>query len=132
MRNYLVAMGFRIVGFPVSVWLLLNGFVVLGAALAVAATVVPSIAVVIANAVDRRGTSTQAATPVSPVQGLGPATGPAATGPGAGPGPEHPPSAAGLQIPGTVVASRETPYPHAPGGRRDEGTGAGHGRREAS
>lgn len=126
MRNYLVAMGFRIVGFPVSVWLLLNGFVVLGAALAVAATVVPSIAVVIANAVDRRGTSTGSATPVSPVQGLGPAARP--TGPG--PGPEHPP-VAGEQIPGTVVASRETPYPHGPGGTRDEG-GAGHGRREAS
>ena len=72
MRNYLLAMGLRIVGFPVSVWLLLNGFVALGVVLAVFATVVPSIAVVIANAVDRRGTSTQDATPVSPVQGLGP------------------------------------------------------------
>jgi hypothetical protein len=126
MRNYLVAMGFRIVGFPVSVWLLLHGFVVLGAALAVCATVMPSIAVVVANAVDRRGTSTEAATPVSPVQGLGPAPG-QGTEDTAGPAPT-----AGDEITGTVVASHETPYPPGAAGDEPDGAAGTHDRREAS
>jgi hypothetical protein len=105
MRNYLIAMGVRIVGFPVSVWLLLNGFVVVGALLAACATVMPSIAVVIANAVDRRGTSAEDAAPVSPVQGLGPGAGTTDPGPRRSTSPDEQP------IPGTVVSSRETPYP---------------------
>jgi hypothetical protein len=128
MRNYLVAMGFRIVGFPVSVWLLLHDFVVLGAALAVCATVMPSIAVVIANAVDRRGTSTQDATPVSPVQGLGPSPHPAEE--------DAPPTGraptAGDQIPGTVVASHETPYPRRAEEAPGDGAAGPDDRREAS
>lgn len=129
MRNYLLAMGFRIVGFPVSVWLLLHGYVILGVALAVFATVVPSIAVVIANAVDRRGTSSQDATPVSPVQALGPVASPVDDRT-----PEGPAPARAEEIHGTVVSSRETPYPNGgpeetrrPGARRDD-----HGGREAS
>lgn len=123
MRNYLLAMGLRIVGFPVSVWLLLNGYLVLGVVLAVFATVIPSIAVVIANAVDRRGTSTQGATPVSPVQGLGPGAGaPPEQAPGGGPTPP------GEQIRGTVVSRSETPYPRAAGGGPAPGGGpADHG-----
>lgn len=123
MRNYLLAMGLRIVGFPVSVWLLLNGFVALGVVLAVFATVVPSIAVVIANAVDRRGTSTQDATPVSPVQGLGP--GPVVPDEAPGPTPSR-----AEEIRGTVVSSRETPYPHGDGHHGGDAGGDGH--REAS
>ncbi|GGK74896.1 hypothetical protein GCM10011509_24450 [Ornithinimicrobium pekingense] len=124
MRNYLVAMGLRIAGFPVAVWLLLNGYVALGVVLAVLATVIPSIAVGVANAVDRRGTSTQDATPVSPVQGLGPA--PRATE--ETPAPSEP---RGEQIRGTVVSSRETPHsdPASPG---RHGPADADGHREAS
>lgn len=118
MRNYLIAMGVRIVGFPVSVWLLLHGFVAVGVVLAAGATIMPSIAVVIANAVDRRGTSAEEASPVSPVQGLGPAS--PVPGPGtagrAAPPPAEP-------ITGTVVSSRDTPYPpvRPPAGPHDSG-----------
>ena len=120
MRNYLLAMGLRIVGFPLSVWLLLNGYLVPGIVLAAVATVIPSVAVVIANAVDRRGTSVAASTPVSPVQGLAP---PPTGGPAperadrAAPGPTDP-------IAGTVVSRHETPYPpraEDPRAQEDEG-----------
>ena len=131
MRNYLIAMGVRIVGFPIAVWLLLHGFVVVGALLAAGATVMPSIAVVIANAVDRRGTSTQDAAPVSPVQGLGPAAQPADPG-GSVPTQDE-------AIPGTILSSRDTPYrgPEGdagpgPADDRDQGGGGDDERREAS
>jgi len=54
MRNYLVAMGFRTVAFPLGVWALASGWLVVGWALAIAALLLPSIAVMLANAVDRR------------------------------------------------------------------------------
>ena len=128
MRNYLIAMGVRIVGFPVSVWLLLHGFVVLGVVLAAGATVMPSIAVVVANAVDRRGASSEDAAPVSPVQGLGPA--PDRDGQA-----DAPPAQRDETITGTVVSSHDTPYPTprqgGPDAGPDEGA-TGHPDREAS
>ncbi len=57
-RHYLWAMGFRTVAFPLAVWALVSGWQVVGWILAGAAVVLPSIAVMIANAVDVR-TSTQ-------------------------------------------------------------------------
>ncbi|GAA1183117.1 hypothetical protein GCM10009584_26460 [Ornithinimicrobium humiphilum] len=102
MRTYLVAMGLRIAGFPTSVWLLLHGHLVLGVSLAVFATVVPSIAVVVANAVDRRGATVQDSTPASPVRGLA-AADPAPAEPSA-PVPAAP-------IVGTVVSSSTRPAP---------------------
>lgn len=124
MRNYLIAMGVRIVGFPVSVWLLLNGYVVVGAALAVVATVVPSIAVVVANAVDHRGASAKDSSPASPVRGLGPGATAAAPGPREPAGPREPGEPATADdgpILGTVVSSRDVPAPR----HEDEGRGGG-------
>ena len=75
MRSYLVAMGLRTLSFPVAIWAFVNDHLVVGWIFVVLAVVIPSIAVMLANAVDRRGTS-QGSTPLSPVQGLGPAAGP--------------------------------------------------------
>lgn len=116
MRNYLLAMGLRIVGFPLSVWLLLNGYLVPGVILAAVATVIPSIAVVVANAVDRRGSSPASSAPTSPVQGLGPGAVETEAREQERDGSATPPAE---QIRGTVVSRRETPYP-AP--RTDPGT----------
>ncbi|WP_122263779.1 DUF3099 domain-containing protein [Ornithinimicrobium cerasi] len=80
MRSYLVAMGLRTVSFPIAVWAFVNDHLVVGWVFVVLAVVIPSIAVMLANAVDRRGTS-QGAAPLSPVQGLGPADPAPAPGP---------------------------------------------------
>ncbi len=96
MWEYLLAMGFRILAFPASVWLLLNDREVLGVLLAGAAVVIPSIAVVLANNVDRRG-SARGPTPVrdaTPRLEEGAPSGPDA------PGQAEP-------IRGTVVSSKE-------------------------
>lgn len=70
MRSYLLAMGFRTVSFPLAVFALLHGWLVVGWILAIAAIVLPSIAVTLANAVDhRRG---NASGPVSPTRALPP------------------------------------------------------------
>lgn len=76
MRSYLLAMGFRTISFPLAVWAIVSEWYVVGALLVVAAAVLPSIAVMLANAVDRRASVTGPA-PRSPVQGLGAAPGPA-------------------------------------------------------
>ena len=96
MWEYLLAMGFRILAFPVSVWLLLNDRVVLGVLLAGAAIVIPSIAVVLANNVDRRGTSGGP----TPVRSATPRL-----EQGAPSGPDAP--AEGEHIRGTVVSSTD-------------------------
>ena len=70
MRSYLLAMGFRTISFPLAVWAIVSEWYVVGALLVVAAAVLPSIAVMLANAVDRRASVTGPA-PRSPVQGLG-------------------------------------------------------------
>lgn len=71
MRSYLLAMGLRTLSFPVAVWAFLHDHLVLGWVFVVLAVAIPSFAVMIANAVDRRGQT--GARPQSPVQGLGPA-----------------------------------------------------------
>ena len=113
MRNYLVAMGLRTVSFPIAIWAFVTDHLVIGWIFVTAAVLIPSVAVAVANAVDRRSTSTSPP-PSSPVQGLAEATGAAdmapdgATGPAAG-GASSPASL----IVGTVVTSRDTPYPAA-------------------
>ena len=104
MRSYLVAMAVRTLSFPVAIWAFLNDHLVIGWVFVVLAVLIPSVAVAVANAVDRRGTSGRTA-PCSPVQGLGPAT------------PEEPaaePSPTEEPIVGTVVTSRDTAYPAEP------------------
>ena len=50
MRHYLVAMGVRTLSFPVAVWAFVQEYYVLAGVLAVLAAVLPSFAVMIANA----------------------------------------------------------------------------------
>lgn len=68
MRTYLIAMLIRTVSFPLAVWALLSGWVVVGVIFAGAAIFLPQIAVTIANAVDRRTVPDGA--PVSPIRAL--------------------------------------------------------------
>lgn len=109
MRHYLLAMGVRTLSFPVAVWAFVQEYYVLAGTLAVLAAVLPSFAVMVANASDRRRAPVSAEVR-SPVQGLGPATStpPAEAGPTGGP----------VVIPGTLVrpADGETP-----GARPQEG-----------
>lgn len=67
MRAYLIAMSIRIVSFPLAVWALLSGQIVLGSVLATAAVLIPSFAVMLANNVDHRKGATA---PQSPVRQL--------------------------------------------------------------
>ncbi len=69
MRAYLIAMSIRIASFPLSVWALLSGHIVIGCILATAAILLPSFAVMIANNPDQRHGSVG---PVSPVRALPP------------------------------------------------------------
>lgn len=69
MRTYLIVMSIRILAFPLSVWALVTGYIVIGSVLAVAAVLIPSFAVMLANNVDHRG-GTQP--PRSPVRALPP------------------------------------------------------------
>lgn len=107
MWEYLAAMGFRLVAFPVSVWMLMNDMVIVGLVLAVVAVVIPSLAVVLANNVDRRGTSSRPQRVTSPAPGLGPGTTTARRGP------------TSHDVEGTVLASRDTPYGPVPGAPHD-------------
>lgn len=68
-------MTIRTVSFPLAVWALLSGWVVAGWLLAGAAAILPTFAVLAANAVDRRRPTS---TPASPVRALPP--GPAVSG----------------------------------------------------
>lgn len=105
MRSYLLAMGFRTVAFPLAVWAIVSEWYVVGSLLVVAAAVLPSVAVMLANAVDRRASVTGPA-PRSPVQGLGA---------GRGTGDEEPadevPVTDDGPIVGTVVSSRPADDP---------------------
>lgn len=71
MRTYLIAMGFRTVCFPLAVWALVSGWAVVGWTLGLVAVVMPSFAVMLANAVDQR--RRPAGTVQSPNQALPPA-----------------------------------------------------------
>lgn len=115
MRNYLVAMGIRTACLPLAVWAFSTERYALAWVAAVGAAFIPSFAVMLANAVDRRQLPSDA-TVASPVQGLGPGR-PAADDPGPEPAsPDEGSSGAGTDAPlqGTVVSSRDTAYPTAP------------------
>ncbi|MGB5953127.1 MAG: DUF3099 domain-containing protein [Ornithinimicrobium sp.] len=67
MRVYLITMGIRVACFPLSVWALMSGYIIIGSLLAGAAIILPGFAMMLANNKDtRRSTST----PVSPVRAL--------------------------------------------------------------
>lgn len=69
MRTYIIAMSIRIASFPLSVWALMTGHIVIGSILAAAAILLPSFAVMLANNPDQRHSGTG---PVSPVRALPP------------------------------------------------------------
>lgn len=69
MRAYLIAMSIRIASFPLSVWALMSGYIVIGCILAAAAILLPSFAVMLANNPDQRRGN---AGPISPVRALPP------------------------------------------------------------
>lgn len=71
MRTYLIAMGIRTVCFPLAVWALVSGWILLGWVLGLVAVVMPSLAVMLANAVDQRR---QPGEPESPVRALPPSS----------------------------------------------------------
>lgn len=113
MRNYLVAMGLRTVSFPIAIWAFVTDHLVIGWIFVTAAVLIPSVAVAVANAVDRRSTSTSPP-PSSPVQGLAAAAGGAeGGGPAAGGTAAGGPSSPSTLVLGTVVSSRDTPCPAA-------------------
>lgn len=103
MRRYLFAMGIRTLAFPVAVWAFTTQRYTLAWIAAILAAVIPSFAVMLANAVDRRQVTSPVA-PVSPTLRLGPATDPADVADG--PAPETPAEGPSV-IQGTVV--RDTP-----------------------
>lgn len=70
MRSYAIAMSIRTVSFPLAVWALLSGWTIIGIVLALAATFLPQVAVMMANAVDHR--TAPAGTLTSPTRMLGP------------------------------------------------------------
>jgi hypothetical protein len=104
------------VSFPIAIWAFVTDHLVIGWIFVTAAVLIPSVAVAVANAVDRRSTSTSPP-PSSPVQGLAEATG----APDGAPDGAMGPAAGGASSPsslivGTVVTSRDTPYPEGEDG----------------
>ncbi len=69
MRAYLIAMSIRIASFPLAVWALMTGHIIIGSVLAAAAILLPSFAVLLANNVDHRNSGSG---PVSPTRALPP------------------------------------------------------------
>lgn len=127
MKRYLVAMGVRTLSFPVAVWAFVQEYYVLAGVLAVLAAVIPSFAVMLANAVDRRQ-APQTEELLSPMPRLGPASTP--------PPSSSPPTGSEI-ITGTVVSSEETAAPVSGRPTEDEDAGeegdqGGTTRREAS
>lgn len=135
MKHYLIAMAIRTACFPVAVWAFTAEHYVLATITGIGAIIIPSFAVMFANAVDHR-TPTEAA-PQSPVRALGDGRShnthdthdahdghgtPAAGGPGATDAP----------LTGTIVASQHTAYPPGAGDPERPPPGAEAGRREAS
>ncbi len=117
MRQYLLAMAVRTACFPLAVWAFATERYVVATVAALGAAIIPSFAVMLANATDRRNLPSEDVV-ASPVQGLGPgrtaAPRPAPEGPHDG---GH--AAAGgpvgddTPIQGTVLSSRDTAYPAA-------------------
>ncbi|CAN5359212.1 hypothetical protein BH23ACT6_BH23ACT6_01370 [soil metagenome] len=69
MRVYLITMGIRVACFPLSVWALMSGYIIIGSILAGAAVLLPGFAMLFANNKDTRASS---AVPTSPVRALPP------------------------------------------------------------
>lgn len=124
MRRYLLAMAIRTACFPLAVWAFASGRYVLAGIAAVGAAVIPTFAVMLANAVDQRSRPGDAV--VAPVQGLTPGR---STTPD--PRPEGSQEAghaddgavAGSDdtpIRGTIISSTDTAYPAS-------GPAPGHG-----
>ncbi len=67
MRVYLVTMGIRVACFPLSVWALMSGYLIIGSMLAAAAVLLPGFAMMFANNKDTRSATNG---PVSPVRAL--------------------------------------------------------------
>jgi hypothetical protein len=107
MRQYLVAMGIRTVAFPLAVWAVVSGATTLGWVLFGLAALIPSVAVMAANAVDQRRAPTGEV--ASPVPALGP-----------GPVPEAPADQPDAVILGTIVSSRHTVGERGAGGDADD------------
>lgn len=108
MRSYLVAMGVRTLSFPVAIWAFVNDHLVIGWIFVVLAVIIPSVAVMLANAVDHRGESRGA--PESPVQGLAAPPAPDQER-AAGDAEADPARPSGDVVSGEVVTSRDTAYP---------------------
>ena len=69
MRVYLITMGIRVACFPLSVWALLSGYLIVGSVLAAAAVLLPGFAMMFANNKDTRSATNG---PISPVRALPP------------------------------------------------------------
>lgn len=125
MRNYLVAMLIRTACLPLAVWAFTSGRYAVAWVAALGAAFIPSFAVMLANAVDRRQQPVDASI-TSPVLGLGP--GRQAADPGPEPGraaKEFPEAGTDAAVPGTVVSSRDTACPAAGADLEDEPEGSG-------
>lgn len=125
MKHYLWAMGVRTACFPLAVWAFATGRYGLAWVAAIGAAVIPSFAVMLANAVDHKQTPAKDGL-ASPVPGLGPGRqetpapqGSPATDGGGSPAQHDPPD---TPILGTIVSSRDTPYPAAEGDPSDRDT----------
>ncbi|MGB7425797.1 MAG: DUF3099 domain-containing protein [Ornithinimicrobium sp.] len=64
LRGYLIAMSIRIASFPLAVWALSTGHIIIGSILAAAAVLLPSFAVMLANNVDQRQSKSMLTSPV--------------------------------------------------------------------
>lgn len=135
MKQYLWAMGIRTLCFPLAVWAFTAGRYWLAGIAATGAALIPSFAVMFANAVDRRQ-QPDSDEVTSPTLRLGPGAGAAGADSASAPDAEaataeHPgreqdaeaaPRPPDDPIQGTVVSSRDTAYPRrgepGPDGRR--------------
>lgn len=78
--QYLLAMGFRIVAFPLAIWALMSGWTITGWILAGVAILAPSVAVGLANNVDHRQQAGRLPPPPRPALGPGESENPEAPG----------------------------------------------------
>lgn len=110
MKQYLLAMGVRTLCFPLAIWAFVQERYVVAGILAFLAAVIPSFAVMLANAVDRR--QAPATDEVrSPTRSLGPGQGPDAAAEQA-----HTPTSERPQVISGTILSRH----HGPAHRRDD------------
>lgn len=126
MKHYLIAMGIRTASFPVAVWAFTEGWYAVSLVAAVAAIFIPSFAVMLVNAVDRR---TVVSEPVrSPVRGLGTGSSASAGASSGSPAGSASPAGAGgvaadvdAPLTGTIISRQDTAYPPHEGepGRRE-------------